>query len=118
MEDGGRQGERGTGERGNGDARWPSRCLSPRARRPNFSRTSRRPAFCYRTMRIIFPALLLLAACAGPDAGEKRTSAADTTPAAANLQQQAGAPAADSADPPDFGDPRRFLSLDSIRWAE
>jgi hypothetical protein len=60
--------------------------------------------------------LLLLAACSHPDAAEK-ASAAETSPAAAARPTQQPA-AAEDGDPPDFADPRLFLSLDSLRWAQ
>ncbi|HEX2208672.1 MAG TPA: hypothetical protein VHG93_13380 [Longimicrobium sp.] len=70
-------------------------------------------------MRILLPALLLLAACSGSDAG-KRASTDGAAPSAANLQQPAAPAVAarEAAEPPDFADPRRFLDLDSLRWRE
>ncbi|HEU4883504.1 MAG TPA: hypothetical protein VFT45_14695 [Longimicrobium sp.] len=66
-------------------------------------------------MRILIPALLLLAACSGSDSDEK-TRSSDSTPAAMTKAADAIASPAEDADPPDFGDPRLFLSLDSLDW--
>jgi hypothetical protein len=66
-------------------------------------------------MRIILPALLLLAACTGGDAPEK-PRAADAAPVTAAQPEQSPAVQGEDADPPDFGDPRLFLRLDSLRW--
>ena len=69
------------------------------------------------TIRLLLLALLLLAACS-----ERRP------PADAASAETRSAPAADSSgthtvargepDLPDFGDPKLFLNLDSLRWAE
>ncbi len=68
-------------------------------------------------MRLHPAALLLLAACSG-DGGDVSSAAhaAAAPPAASSAQQ----PATRQTEPdlPDFADPRLFLSLDSLRWAE
>lgn len=74
-------------------------------------------------MRIHLPALLLLlAACSGPPATDRgaSTEAAEAAEAAtpANALAAPGTAARQEPDLPDFGDPARFLSLDSLRWAE
>lgn len=68
-------------------------------------------------MRIPFAILVLLAACAGPDATEDARAADASTPAA-QLGDARRPPAPESTDPPDFADPRLFLGLDSLPWAE
>jgi hypothetical protein len=58
--------------------------------------------------------LLLLAACSAPaDDAPAKTDAAPTALAPARP-----AATADEPDLPDWGDPRLFLSLDSLRWSE
>lgn len=68
-------------------------------------------------MRLRFPVLILLAACSGPDAAESARPADAAAEASSQLVQPSAEAAAD-ADPPDFADPRLFLDLDSLRWAE
>ncbi|HYR07759.1 MAG TPA: hypothetical protein VEQ60_08315, partial [Longimicrobium sp.] len=69
-------------------------------------------------MRLIFPALLLLAACSGSDDAAERARPADAAPAASTQLAQPSAAQAEDADPPDFGEPQLFLNLDSLRWAK
>jgi len=64
-------------------------------------------------MRLHPAALLLLAACSGSDAPDAERPAAPPP-----AERAASAPAAAEPDLPDFGDPARFVSLDSLRWAE
>lgn len=68
-------------------------------------------------MRILIPALLLLAACPAPDAADEARPAEASSAGSAQPAQPSAARAED-VDPPDFGDPRLFLSLDTLRWAE
>jgi hypothetical protein len=69
------------------------------------------------TVRIALVALLLLAACSEPRTADEAASAPrDSTPAAAAASAQPTAPG--GAELPDFGDPRQFLGLDSLRWAQ
>lgn len=68
-------------------------------------------------MRLHLAALLLLAACIGKD-GADQARPADAAPAAASTQPAQPSAAAEEADPPDFGDPRLFLSLDRLHWAK
>lgn len=68
-------------------------------------------------MRIPLAIFVLLAACAGPDAKEDARPADASSPAA-QLAPSPRTAARETADPPDFADPRLFLSLDSLRWAE
>ncbi|HEU0077338.1 MAG TPA: hypothetical protein VFQ76_06790, partial [Longimicrobiaceae bacterium] len=59
--------------------------------------------------------LAFLAACSAP--ADNAPAKTDTAPAAA-LAPDRPAAARQEADLPDWGDPRSFLSLDSLRWAE
>lgn len=67
-------------------------------------------------MRLRLAALVLLAACSGKDAADAAPPA-DAEPAAPSARPAEQA-AAQNADPADFADPKVFLSLDSLRWAE
>lgn len=65
-----------------------------------------------RTLPIL---CLALAACSGPPDADEAAAADSASPAAA----LAAAPStATSNELPDFGDPRQFLDLESIRWAQ
>lgn len=67
-------------------------------------------------MRIhLLAAVLLLAACSR-DADEAAPAKAGAAPPAAVRTDSTAAP--EKADLPDSGDPRAFVSLDSLRWAE
>jgi hypothetical protein len=66
-------------------------------------------------MRLRLPILILLAACSGRDVADDARPAGTAPAAAPALGQTA---AAQDADPPDFADPRLFLNLDTLRWAE
>jgi hypothetical protein len=68
-------------------------------------------------MRLRLAVLVLLAACSGKD-GADGARAADAAPVAASTQAAQPSAVAEDADPPDFADPKLFLSLDSLRWAE
>lgn len=67
-------------------------------------------------MRRPIAVLILLAACSGPDAAERAQPADAASAGSTQLATTSGA-AVEDADPPDFGDPRLFLSLDSLDWA-
>lgn len=66
-------------------------------------------------MRTPITVLLLLAACSRPDAAEKASAAATATVAKPAKQSAA---ATEEGDLPDFADPRLFLNLDSLQWAQ
>lgn len=68
-------------------------------------------------MRLPCAVLILLAACSGRDAAdEARPTDAATADASTQLTKESAAAA--DADPPDFADPRLFLNLDSLDWAQ
>ncbi|HEY0020294.1 MAG TPA: hypothetical protein VGC13_28615 [Longimicrobium sp.] len=69
-------------------------------------------------MRLHHAPFLLLAACSA-DARDEFSAANDAAPPAASALTQAGASTpAPGPDLPDADDPRLFLGLDSLRWAE
>ena len=67
-------------------------------------------------MRLHPAALLLLAACSGDGGDGPSAGAAAAPPAASALTRTAAPPP--SSELPDLADPRLFLSLDTLRWAE
>lgn len=69
------------------------------------------------SLRILPLAFLLLAACSEPRAAEETAPATPGSPPAAALTR-ADAGTQTAPELPDFDDPRRFLDLDSLRWAE
>ncbi|HST59570.1 MAG TPA: hypothetical protein VLK84_12790, partial [Longimicrobium sp.] len=68
-------------------------------------------------MRILFIAACALALAACSDRAADAPAKTDAAPPAAALTAAPSAAPAE-ADLPDFGDPRRFLDLDSMHWAE
>ena len=72
------------------------------------------------TIRISLLSLLLLAACSEPRSSADAAAAAKpgSSAGAALTAARPAAPATNDGELPDFGDPRLFLDMDSLRWAE